>query len=323
MYNCHKEITKFHDDEVNLNLSQQDSMRNKRNANRRKLENGLRENASPKYVKVKSQGSYAMRTMVQAPNNDYDIDDGVYFKRSDLVGSGGADKAALAVRQMVCDAVQDSSLKKTPYVRKHCVRVEYNDGTHIDIPAYRLDDNEENPELASTDWVRSDAQDVTEWFKDQRRSCADGDQLLRLVRLVKAFARSRESWKGSILGGFGITVLVCECYSSYSGRDDAALYYTLQKMCNRLRVTLQIEHPVTHGTFIADYDDSKAKKFRDELCEKFEELAKLFDDDCEEAMKCWNKFFNTDFFDGRCDNGKKYSATSPTPVNKQGSNRFA
>ena len=324
MYNCHKDIAKFHDDEVNLSKNQQTPIINRKDANRAKIKSGLQKNGSPNCKEIKSQGSYAMRTMVQSPTNDYDIDDGVYFNRSDLVGSGGADKTALAARQMVCDAIQDSNLKKAPDIRKNCVRVEYKDGTHIDIPVYRLDDNGKNPELASSDWMRSDARDVTEWFKDQRRYSADGDQLLRLVRLVKAFARSRESWKDSILGGFGITVLVCECYQPYSDRDDASLYYTLQEICDRLQRNLEIPHPVTPDAFIAKDDDAKAKKFRDELCEKFESLAKLFDDDCEEAMKCWNKFFNTDFFDGRCDSGKKYSSTTPSSAavtDKQGGNR--
>lgn len=329
MYNCHKDITKFHDDEVNLSKNQQNPIRHRKDANRDKLKSGLKKNDSPSYVLVKSQGSYAMRTMVQSSTNDYDIDDGVYFKRSDLIKSDGTDKTARDARKMVCDAVQDSNLSQPPSIRKNCVRVEYSDGTHVDIPVYRLDDNEENPELASKDdWVRSDARDVTDWFIKQNKTKSpdgieNGGQLRRIVRLAKAFARSRDGWKDSILGGFGITVLVCECYQSDSDRDDASLYYTLQEMCERLQRSLEIPHPVTPGAFIAEDDDTKAKKFRDELCEKFETLSKLFDDDCEEAMKCWNKFFNTNFFDGRCDSKKGYASGGGTTIKRGGPGGYA
>src|SRR5258705_5883472 len=105
-----------------------------------------------------------MRTMVQLPDKDWDIDDGVYFDAVDLVGERGGEMTALQARQMVRDAVDDGSFKKKPEVRANCVRVFYEAGHHVDIPVYRVrieksTSGEETTivEFASAEWKRSDA----------------------------------------------------------------------------------------------------------------------------------------------------------------------
>ncbi len=119
-------------------------------------------------------------------------------------------------------------------------------------------------ELASSDWIRSDARDVTEWFeKENNRQSPDQDngrQLRRMVRLIKKFARSRDSWKGQILSGFGITKLVTERFHSSADREDEALYYTMKGIRDRLQFDLVVKHPVTPGaTITKGADDAKAR----------------------------------------------------------------
>ena len=53
-----------------------------------------------------------MHTMVQDADTDYDIDDGVYFRKDRLVGPQGGEMSALAVRQMICDAPAGRSLQQ-------------------------------------------------------------------------------------------------------------------------------------------------------------------------------------------------------------------
>ena len=60
-----------------------------------------------------SQGSYAHHTMVQHPEKDYDIDDGVYFWKDDLKGPRGGDKSASDAKEMVRKAVHDERFNKT------------------------------------------------------------------------------------------------------------------------------------------------------------------------------------------------------------------
>ena len=140
-------------------------MRERRDANRERLKKGLKEANKPSPIGCRSQGSYAMRTMVQDAANDFDIDDGVYFEESKLVGPNGGKMTSLQVRQMVCDALQDPKFKKSPEVLKNCVRVYYEEGHHVDVPSYRRLETK-NPwdgkitytyELASADWKASDA----------------------------------------------------------------------------------------------------------------------------------------------------------------------
>src|SRR5215475_7433945 len=122
MHNCSDDVLGYHDDEVTLSNEQRSEMRARRDANRVRLKDGLKKKEKPLPYEFKSQGSYAMRTMTQHPENAYDIDDGAYFEEAKLFGDRGAELTALAVRQMVRDAVDDGSFKKAPEVREKCVR---------------------------------------------------------------------------------------------------------------------------------------------------------------------------------------------------------
>ncbi len=318
MHDCAKDILKYHDDEVTLSQKLRSEMRARRDANRERVKAGLKDADKPSPIEFVSQGSYAMKTMVQHPDNDYDLDDGVYFEKKDLKGARGAEMTALDVRQMVRDAVDDGSFKTKPEVRKNCVTVYYDAGYHVDLPAYRrvekerfFGDPEVYYELAGADWKRSDARDVTEWFEKENEAKSpdkeNGRQLRRIVRLLKKLAKSRPTWAASILSGFGITVLVVECFKRNAEREDVALYDTMKAIKDRLDWNLEVKHPVTPGdTITKSSDDPKAKYLRERLADVLGWLKPLRDDDCsrEEAMKCWDKVFATDFF------SKRYEAES-------------
>lgn len=313
MFNCANDVLAYHDDKVTLPEAERGNMRERRNANRTRLKNGLKKAGKPAPVKFKSQGSYAMKTMTQHDDNKYDIDDGVYFLKEGLVGPRGGEMSALEARQMVRDAVDDGSFKKAPEVKKNCIRVHYEEGYHVDLPVYRLvttknifGQEEQHAELASSDWKRSDARDVTDWFdtENQRQSpnTTNGRQLRRITREIKKYARSRPSWESQILSGFGITKLVTEEYRANADREDKALYDAMKAIRDRLRWNLVVVHPVTKGdTITKGNDDPKARFLRERLTEAIDNLAPTFEWDCtrEKALKCWDKVFNTDFFSNR------------------------
>ena len=295
-----------------------------------------------------------MKTMVQDENRDYDIDDGVYFDKEDLVGARGAEMTALQARQMVCDAIDDGSFATPPEVRKNCVRVYYQAGYHVDLPVYRRTvtknwrgEEEVTYELASSSWKRSDARDVTNWFElqntNQSPDTGNGHQLRRVTRVSKNFARSRVSWRGRNLSGFGITKLVTETYRADAVREDKAVYATLKAMRDRLSRSLVINHPCTQGeTITQGTDDAKARFLREKLDKALDNLAVLFDPDCTraQALKAWDKVFNTDFFCDRADTATKAfgapailtsgllraageRAAAAAPVIKEGGGRYA
>jgi len=290
--------------------------------------------------------------MTQLPGKNWDIDDGVYFDAADLKGERGGDMTALEARQMVRDAVDDDSFKKKPEVRKNCVRVYYDAGYHVDIPVYRVRTERSATgeeitivELASTDWKRSDARDVTDWFEEENEKQSpdtdNGRQLRRITRDVKKCARSRDSWRDRILGGFGITKLVTECFRGNVVREDEALVATLRAIRDRLVLDLVIKHPVAaNETITKGTDDAGARFFREKVKEGLESLEILDDPLCTrmQALAAWDKFYATDYFSKR-DSAKARAAESasvtgpailasrtqvvPPPVRKEGGGRYA
>ena len=310
MFDCSKDVRAFHNDEVTLPIKDQDKMRDRRDANRKRVKNGLKSAEKPTPLEFVKQGSYAMKTMVWNPELDFDIDDGVYFRKEDLVGPQGGQMSPRQSREMVRDAVDDGSFKTAPEVRTNCVRVLYDAGYHVDLPVYRkvieeniFGDEEVYYELAAGSvWTRSDARDVNEWYEDKRRISADGTQMRRVNRELKKFSKSRTSWGERTLSGFAISVLTTEKFSTSLNREDEALYYSMKEIRDRLGWDLEIKHPVTPGGWLTNgSDDAKTKFFHEKLKTAVADLQPLFEPGCtrEKALKCWDKVFNTTFFSDR------------------------
>ncbi|MCJ2128601.1 cyclic GMP-AMP synthase DncV-like nucleotidyltransferase [Methylobacterium sp. E-045] len=311
MYDCSENVLGYHDDEVTLPDADRKTMQTRRDTNRQRLRDGLERDGKPAVEECRSQGSYAMRTMLRHHSNDYDIDDGAYFLKEDLVGPQGGKMTPRQAKEMVRDAVDHGFFKRPPEVRKNCVRIFYSAGYHVDMPVYRrvttTDAGEESYyyELAGgSEWKRSDARDVTKWFEEERTKSGDASQFRHTVRLVKKFARSRDSWGSHILSGFGITKLVAEKYRRHSDRHDKALYYTMEAIRDRLTLSERVEHPVTPNETITSHpdgsywNDPKAAFLRDKLTDALAKMDRLFAADCtkKEALQCWDKVFGTTYF---------------------------
>ena len=350
MYNCHKGIQAYHNDEVTLMKSEQDEMRERRDVNRTRLENGLERNGEPAPSEFKSQGSYAHHTMVQHPDKDYDIDDGVYFWKGSLVGPKGGNKTAHDAKKMVHTALQDNRFKRQPEVRTNCVRIYYDVGYHVDVPVYRkvkskdpwTDEETTQYELASSEWKVSDPAKVTRWFTDENKrqspDATNGRQLRRMTRLVKAFVRSRECWRPRIATGFMITTLIVkECYRSNLDREDTALYDTMVEIRNRLKWNLEIRHPIVQGENLTkDSKEGRTKFLREKLDWAIGELQVLSEVHCtrSQALAAWDKVFNNTFFSDQIDDAAQdllaeilikdgKNAATREPVDKQGGGRYA
>lgn len=316
--NTHTQLRRFHDDEVRMNAAGRKEILGRAKSNRTRLRNGLARDEEPAPVGSATQGSYAMRTMIHNEQGDRDIDDGVYFTKESLVGRNGADKTALAARQMVCKALQDKRFAEQPEVRNNCVRIYYAKGEyHIDVPVYRrirtknpfTSAIEDTYELASSDWKKSDALSVTKWFKGRNRDLSsdasvDGDkgQFVRVVRLAKAFARSRPHWGGKIAGGFALSRLVSDHFGENEGRDDIAFRDVLRAIRDRLGWKTQVQHPVLDEDILPP-GSAKAKYLRTKLEDKLPILDVLDDPDCthEDAMSAWDDFFYSDWFGNQPD----------------------
>jgi hypothetical protein len=347
MFDCSADVKAYHDDKVTLPQPERTNMRDRRNANRDRLRQGLAKKEKPAPARFVKQGSYAMLTMTQDSQRDYDIDDGVYFNKEDLKGPQDGDMFALEARQMVRDAVDDGRFKTPPEVRKNCVRVYYEEGYHVDLPVYRiaLVGSQETYELASSSgWRESRAADVEAWFNETNQSMSpdedNGRQFRRLVRMFKKFAKSRESWKGRITSGFIITKLAAEMYCPDAAREDVALRNTMRAIHDRLQSSLRVFHPVNPGEELTKgSDDCKTAYLRDRLGEALDNLAILDDANCtrDQALAAWDKVFNTDYFSNRPGGSKSKRSenaaalqaglvarsSQPPAVEKRGGDRYA
>jgi hypothetical protein len=318
MSNCSDDVLAFHNDEVTLPQGQRTAMRNHRDANRERLKSRLKSDGKPTPYEFIKQGSYAMLTMVQDPDNDYDIDDGVYFTQASLKHGDGREMSPSEVKQMVCKALADDRFKKQPQVRTSCVRIFYNEGYHVDMPVYRIRTSDGQYELATDNgWTVSRASDVEEWFDRENEKSPDTDngwQFRRMVRDLKKFARSRKEWKDQIASGFIITKLAADFYVANKDREDLALRDTMKKIYNRLCASLQVYHPITQNVELTKGPaDSTTQFLRDKLRQALVDLAVLDTTTCtrKQALAAWDKVFGTDYFSKRLEMAAAKSA-SPT-----------
>ena len=309
-YDANKHLTDFHNERVFVDDASLQTARDRRDANRKRLKNGLTSNEDPQPEEFVQQGSYAMRTMVQSEVDTSDIDDGAVFSRSSLKGPREGDKSANDAKEMVRKALSvKDEFNTPPEVRKNCVRVYYNDGFHVDIPVYRTfeEDGNTKKELASAGaWKTSAPEDITNWFNDSVTSKSpdetNGRQLRRIVRLLKYWSKSRSSW--AMPSGFIISVLANEAYPHQGkvNRDDQALLVVMRSIRNRLLLQENVYRPVDPKEEITTEQTlSRIRKMRDELKGAIDELSKIDRHDCDElmALKALKSVFYTDYWDKR------------------------
>lgn len=309
-FDCNSEIKNYHAQEVTLPKADQDTMRARRNAGRTRLIKGLERDGHPSPYDQESQGSYAMRTMTQDPQSDYDIDDGAYFDKEDLKSASGEYLTPGEARQRVRDALkQDDRLKHDAIAKPNCVRQPYPEGYHIDIPVYRRIKSTDssgaevaNFERAAGDqWIKSDARATTRWFNtlvgELKTGEADSSQLRRVVKLTKKSARRQMAWKPKTTSGICLTKLVVDHFVAKEGRDDESLHETWKAIRKRLDVSLQIVHPIESEN-LAEAGDPEVEFYRNTLIEALKDLEILAAENCTraDARRAWDKAFNTTFF---------------------------
>ncbi|MDB6086700.1 MAG: hypothetical protein JWN43_4581 [Gammaproteobacteria bacterium] len=322
IFDCNAEVSGYHADEVTLGKDDQDEMRDRRDNGRTRLTKGLERDGHPRPYEQASQGSYAMRTMHQDEQCDYDIDDAIYFDQADLKDAFGFDSAPKAARERVCKALQQDDRLKYPAENKaNCVRQRYPEGYHIDIPVYRIirgtDANGNETityEHASGDaWTKSDARAVTRWYNNQvgelNTGQSDGSQMRRITRLTKKQGRSRIEWKPKTTSGITMTKLVVDHFVASAGRDDESLYLTLKAIRATLNVSTRVQHPVLQGKDLANEGDAEVAYFRDRLAEALTALAVVEKSDCTrtQARRAWDDVFGTTYFSDQPNDDDKES----------------
>ena len=246
-----------------------------------------------------------MDTVVEHPENDYDIDHGIVFAKTALVGPRGADKSPRGARQMVADAFKDGRFDSDPQVKANCVRFPYAAGYHVDMPVYRSAKDWLGAtyyEIASGDeWKRSDPEAVTKWFKDAVKAkspnMSDDGQMRRVVCLLKAVEKTRSSYNWP--SGLIVSVLVKDRYLS-DDRDDVSFIRTIRSIVSRLKVDTSLRHPVVDES-LAETGDAAVVWMRDKLAAFEAKFVELEDKECSRgrAMQLWDQIFGAGWFSKR------------------------
>jgi hypothetical protein len=305
MFDMHKKLNQFYDDHVRLGEERQ-TLAKHRDANLDRLKAGLEKLEYPSSFDYRNQGSYAMHTINQHPEKDYDIDVAIIFAKDDLPSS------ALDARKRIEEAMREGggNFSQPPEAKTNAVRVYYAEGHHIDLAIYRqYEDGYGNPvcEHAGSDWTSRDPMEITNWFNTtvcesspskEQGATVDKNQMRRVVRWLKAFAKSRESW--DLPGGLIISVLVAECYRRDFYRDDVCLYNTMVSIRDRLQMNEDVSNPVDAAQTLTNrpVDVGRVRRFRDKLDSAISQLAVLQSSDCteEQATKAWYWVFQHPFW---------------------------
>lgn len=199
-----------------------------------------------------SQGSFVMDTIITPKDDDFDLDDGVYFNGNLLEDER---PTVDNFHEWVLHTIGESERYGIVSDKDTCVRVIYRkEKFHIDIPIYYAK-NEECPELAhkKAGWVPSNPIDFIVWFENKIESGfrkefiletkmyseyeqwlsdirKNDSQLRRIVRYLKAWG---DDLRGDMPPGIVMTILAAENYQP-NERDDISLRDTLVEIKNYL-----------------------------------------------------------------------------------------
>jgi len=288
MANCNNLFLKFLS-EINIKPECSKNLQRGREAIKREIDyyfsNKLKVGIPDFYL----QGSYSLKTMVEPlnPEDEYDLDDGIYLKHTDDdISNPSTEK----VSNWIFEAVKDHT-KKKPEKKKNCVRVIYAEGYHIDLAIYRkIDGKYYLARLGKGQWVPSDARAFNNWFYERLER---NEQMRSCIKYLKAW----KDFNSSDLKGIHLTVLVGLKYVSVMDRDDKSLVETVGKIISYLEQKKAIWNPVDQNeNMIADWSGEKIenvitafKEFSDEAGEALDEQDK------NKASKKWRVLFGDRF----------------------------
>jgi hypothetical protein len=237
------------------------------------------------------QGSYAMATIINPLDGEFDIDDGVYLQNL------GPDKSKWpkpeTVHSWIKKAVEGHT-KEEVQDKRTCVRVIYSGNYHVDLPIYGIYNGRAYlAEKGQLGWHISEPRKIVEWFKAQVK--AKGEQLRRLVRYTKAWA-DYQSKSGKLPNGFTLTVLVVDEYIKLE-RDDSSFAGTMREVSKRLSKSSVILNPVDNNEDLGKrISEVQYQNFVNRLAKLLESSsAALKEESKVEACKKWKSEFGARF----------------------------
>lgn len=301
MFDLSNEMEKFYKRFVVLSSEVQSDLQEKKKLNIKRLKEGLVKynldnNKDYKIAEVITQGSIAMKTIVQNDSNDYDIDVAVVFDSRNLDGLG-----SIAVKHMVVDSLKMvyTGFKKDPEALINCVRVYYSDGYHVDIAVYRRTtgyDGSYSYEHAGSEWRGRNPSSINSWFRDEVKR--KGQFLRKTIRLLKMFSKSRNDWQ--MPGGLIQSVLCDEKFPTGYARLDETFYHCIKGIRDRLIIYKDVINPIDFSSslILKQRDREKIENLKSRLDTSIDRMQPLFEESCtkQTAMNIWRDFFNHEYW---------------------------
>ncbi len=257
MANCN-ELFQHYNNAIKLSDDKRTLLISARESLRKRIKGGFSQLSEKDYntheLDFQSQGSFVMDTIIRPLNDDFDLDDGIYFQ-----GNLPSQKRIKpeVFHELIIKAIDKNNGIEEIIDKSTCVRVKYKNGNnngkdlgfHIDLPIYYAY-NFTNPELADKQkgWILSNPVEFIAWFEEKAKSNFQKAfllesrnfsqqyeiwlndirkkdcQLRKLVRYMKAWAELK---KNEMPSGIIMTILVANNFVLNEEHDDIALRDTL------------------------------------------------------------------------------------------------
>ncbi|RZB33296.1 MAG: hypothetical protein SRB2_04064 [Desulfobacteraceae bacterium Eth-SRB2] len=233
------EFKTFHD-VIALASGKKVLLRTARNALRDRIRRHFRDVLKLNIPRFHGQGSYAMGTIVNPLNGEFDIDDGIYLQHLDTGDKSNWPTPETVHRWLV--QATDGHTGQKPIDKRTCVRVRYAGQYHVDLPAYgELNGDYLLAEKGEKGWHRSDPLALTNWFNDSVK--VHGEQLRRIVRYLKVWADFQSSRRGKMSNGLILTIMAANHFYATT-RDDICFANILRAIADEVSVVFCVYNPV-------------------------------------------------------------------------------
>jgi hypothetical protein len=201
------------------------------------------------------QGSYNFGTQIRPRvGQDFDIDLGMYFHWSDHESDDLFNEKELKAM------VQASLHEYTPEdksdeievldpAKNRCSRIKFDNGFHIDVPAYHFCTDNDMCLLATEEdgWETSDPQAILDWFREKLQDDDERFLVRRLIRYYKAWATlhfEENEQPSSLL----LTTIITEAYEADGdlgfANDNLHLQNINEAILQRLENDSEVPNPV-------------------------------------------------------------------------------
>lgn len=263
MANMHSYFLDFNSD-LNITNSKEEKLRDKREKLKTRITNHFKTH-HPEYTpKYFIQGSYKMKNVIQTKDNLCDLDLAVIFEQEpDVTGT--------TLQNWVYDAVAGHTHKQIH--KSRCIRVDYKDDFHIDLPVYHWNNNEETMLcIKNEDSERSQPKKFVSWYGDEK-----SDESHRISKYLKAWG---DNIRHNMLSGLAFTILSIRESVVEIERDDISLLNNLKGVQSSLSNSWYVEMPTQPYDNVIEKNNNPT--FKNNFFDRLEE----FIDDAQEAINC-------------------------------------